>query len=301
MTKRILFTGGTGKAGRHVLPWLLDKGYEILNFDLRPFAHPKIPTLVGDITDSGQVFNAMTSHFSFAGLSAGKAPDPVDAVVHFAAVPRILIKPDNETFRINVMGTYNVIEAAMKLGILKVIIASSETTYGVCFAEGDKDFHQFPLEEDYDVDPMDSYGLSKLVNEQTARAFAARFKADIYALRIGNVIEPQEYSRFPEFIAHPASRKRNAWSYIDARDLGEIVHLCLERDGLGFAVFNAVNDSITADQPTAKFLEKWCPNVPLTRPLSGLEAPLSNRKAREILGFREQHDWREELKKLGHS
>ena len=64
----------------------------------------------------------------------------------------------------------------MKLGIRKVVIASSETTYGVCFAEGDKDFHQFPLEEDYDIDPMDSYGLSKVVNEKTARAFAMRYR-----------------------------------------------------------------------------------------------------------------------------
>ena len=87
----------------------------------------------------------------------------------------------------------------MKLGVRKVIIASSETTYGVCFAEGDKDFHAFPLEEDYDVDPMDSYGLSKVCNEKTARAFAMRYKADIYALRIGNVIEPHEYGMFAEF------------------------------------------------------------------------------------------------------
>ena len=130
--------------------------------------------MVGDITEGAQVFNAMTTHFSFDGLNAGKAPGPVDAVVHFAAVPRILINPDDETLRVNVMGTHNVIEAAMKLGIRKVVIASSETTYGVCFAEGEKDFHAFPLEEDYDVDPMDSYGLSKLVNEQTARAFAAQ-------------------------------------------------------------------------------------------------------------------------------
>jgi UDP-glucose 4-epimerase len=158
------------------------------------------------------------------------------------------------------MGTYNVIEAAMKLGIRKVVIASSETTYGVCFAEGDKDFHSFPLEEDYDVDPMDSYGLSKVVNEKTARAFAARFNSDIYALRIANVIEPHEYRRFPGFVADPASRKRNAWSYIDARDLAQIVHLCLQRDGLGFQVFNAVNDTITADQPTAAFLAR-CPTA----------------------------------------
>lgn len=299
MTKRILFTGGTGKAGRHVLPWLLERGYRILNFDLKPFEHPAIPTLVGDITDEGQVFNAMTMHFGFAGFDEGRPAAPVDAVVHFAAVPRVLINPDNETYRVNVMGTYNVVEAAMKLGIRKVVVASSETTYGVCFAEGDRDFKQFPLEEDYDVDPMDSYGLSKVVNEQTARAFAQRFRADIYALRIGNVIEPHEYDRFPSFVADPPSRKRNAWSYIDARDLAQIVHLCLERDGLGFQVFNAVNDTITADLPTAEFLAKWCPDTPVTRPLDGHEAPLSNRKIREVLGFSEEHDWRKEIGRSG--
>ena len=298
MAKRILFTGGTGKAGRHVLPWLLDQGYEILNFDLQPLAHSQISTLIGDITNSGQVFNAMTSHFSRTGLTVGKPPGPVDAVVHFAAIPRILLRPDDETFRTNVMGTYIVIEAAMKLGIRKVIIASSETTYGVCFAEGDRDFDHFPLEEDYDVDPMDSYGLSKVVNEKTARAFAARFKADIYALRIGNVIEPHEYGRFPGFAADPPSRKRNAWSYIDARDLAQIVHLCLQKDGLGFQVFNAVNDTITADMPTAEFLAKWCPGIPVTRQLTGYEAPLSNRKAKQMLGFKEQHDWRNEVRAL---
>ena len=150
----------------------------------------------------------------------------------------------------------------IKLGVRKVIIASSETTYGVCFAEGDKDFHEFPLEEDYDIDPMDSYGLSKLLNEKTARAFAMRYGADIYALRIGNVIEPHEYGRFPGFVAEPMSRKRNAWSYIDARDLAQIVHLCLQKDGLGFQVFNAVNDTITADLPTARVPRPLLPQDP---------------------------------------
>jgi len=298
MSQRILFTGGSGKAGRQVLPWLARRGYEILNFDLTAFDHPHIPTLVGDITNAGQVFNAMTAHFDFGGFAHGQPPAPVDAVVHFAAIPRVLLVPDDETFRVNVMGTYHVIEAAMKLGVRKVIIASSETTYGVCFAEGDKDFHAFPLEEDYDSDPMDSYGLSKVINEKTARAFAARFKADIYALRIGNVIAPDEYDRFPGFLAEPLRRKRNAWSYIDARDLGQIVHLCLQKSGLGFQVFNAVNDAITADEPTAEFLRKWCPRTPHRRPLVGQEAPISNRKIREVLGFKEEHHWRDELRRL---
>lgn len=292
MARRIVFTGGSGKAGKHVVPWLKAKGYEILNLDLKPLDCPDVNTLYTDVTDSGQVFNALSAHFSFDGYATGKGPAKVDAVVHFAAIPRIQLQPDNLTFTANVTSTYNVIEAAVKLGIRKVIIASSETTYGVCFAEGDKDFHHFPLEEDYDTDPMDSYGLSKVVNEKTARAFAMRYGADIYALRIGNVIEPHEYDRFPAFMADPLSRKRNAWSYIDARDLGQIVHLCIEKDGLGFEVFNAVNDTITAREPTADFLARWCPGTPVRRPLKGDEAPLSNRKARDVLGFVEEHNWR---------
>lgn len=296
MAKRIVFTGGSGKAGRHVVPWLKAKGHDILNVDLKPLDCPGVNTLIADVTDSGQIFNAFSMHFGFEGYETGKGPAKVDAVVHFAAIPRVLIEPDNVTFDVNVKSTYNVIEAAVKLGIRKIIIASSETTYGVCFAEGDKDFHHFPLEEDYDIDPMDSYGLSKVVNEKTARAFAMRSGADIYALRIGNVIEPHEYERFPAFIADPMSRKRNAWSYIDARDLGQIVHLCLAKDGLGFQVFNAVNDMITANEPTAEFLKRWCPKTPHRRPLQGREAPLSNHKARDVLGFAEEHNWRKYVK-----
>jgi UDP-glucose 4-epimerase len=278
------------------VPHLLAKGYAILNVDLKPLDLPGVSTLIADLTDSGQAFNALTSHFGFDGYERGRLPSAPDAVVHFAAIPRVLIEPDNVTFAANVISTYNVIEAAMKLGVRKVIIASSETTYGVCFAEGDKDFHSFPLEEDYDVDPMDSYGLSKVCNEKTARAFAMRYGADIYALRIGNVIEPHEYKMFETFLADPMLRKRTAWSYIDARDLGEIVRLCLEKDGLGFQVFNATNDTITLETPTQEFLSKTFPNVPITRPLEGFEAPLSNRKAREVLGFKEAHNWRKYVK-----
>jgi nucleoside-diphosphate-sugar epimerase len=290
--KRIVFTGGSGKAGRHAVPHLKAKGYDILNVDLKPLDCEGVNTLIADLTESGQAFNALTTHFGFEGFDDGKPPSAPDAVVHFAAIPRVMIEPDNVTFAANVISTYNVVEAAMKLGVRKVIVASSETTYGVCFAEGDKDFHSFPLEEDYDSDPQDSYGLSKVCNEKTARAFAMRYGADIYALRIGNVIEPHEYGPFAHYAAHPMTRKRNAWSYIDARDLGEIVHLCLEKDGLGFQVFNATNDTATLNTPTADFLKQHFPNTPITRPLGEREAPLSNRKAREMLGFREAHDWR---------
>jgi nucleoside-diphosphate-sugar epimerase len=106
MGKRIVFTGGTGKAGRHVVPYLAAKGHAILNVDLKPLDLPGVNTLIADVTDSGQVFNALTTHFDFAGFNDGKPPGAPDAVVHFAAIPRVLIEPDNETFAANVISTY---------------------------------------------------------------------------------------------------------------------------------------------------------------------------------------------------
>lgn len=291
--KRIFFTGGSGKAGKHVIPYLLDQGHRVMNVDLVPLDHPGVDNLIADITDSGQMFNAISSYATLDELEPGTGVPAFDAVVHFAAVPRILINPDNETFRVNTMGTYNVIEAAVKLGIEKVIIASSETTYGICFSDGQTDPKVLPLEEDYDVDPMDSYGLSKVVNEKTARSFQRRSGIDIYALRIGNVIEPHEYAElFPHYFENPQVRRRNAFCYIDARDLGQIVDLCIQKDGLGYQVFNAGNDHNGAVIPSQELANRFFPNVPISRDLDEHEALFSNRKIREVLGFKEQHNWR---------
>ncbi len=289
---RVLFTGGSGKAGRHVVPYLVAKGHDVLNVDLTPLNAAGAGDLIADITDLGQMYSAMRAHFGFAGLETGQGAQPVDAVVHFAAVPRILIAPDAETYRVNVMGTYNVIEAAAKMGVRKIIIASSETTYGVCFSEGQTDPAYLPLDEDYDVNPMDSYGASKVVNEVTARAFARRFGIDIYALRIGNVMEPQDYAAFPDYAKSPATRRRIAFSYIDARDLGQMVDCCLAKNGLGYQAFNVSNDNNSVPQPNAQLLAEYFPNVPLKRPITETEALFSSKKAREVLGFAPRYNYK---------
>ena len=51
MAKRIVFTGGSGKAGKHVVPWLKAKGHEILNVDLKPLDCPGVNTLITDVTE----------------------------------------------------------------------------------------------------------------------------------------------------------------------------------------------------------------------------------------------------------
>lgn len=207
--------------------------------------------------------------------------------------------PDNELFRINTMSSYNIIEAACKLGIKKIILASSITTYGVTYAEGDVDFPHFPLTEESPTQPMDVYATSKLCMERVAESFARRFKGvDIYALRIGGVIEPDRFEeKLKSYIEEPEKWKPHAWSYTDARDLGSMIQCCLAKDGLGFQVFNAVNDEITnvAHRTTERFLKSICPNTPFTREMGPREAPVSNTKIKDMTGFKEEFGWREML------
>lgn len=290
---RILFTGGSGKAGRHVVAYLLDQGHRVLNIDLVPLDHPGVDNLMADITDSGEMFNAMTSYAGFDELEPGTGVPKFDAVVHFAAVPRILLRPDNETFRVNTMGTYNVIEAAVKLGIPKVIFASSETTYGVCFADGPRKPDYIPVDEDHPVVPEDSYAMSKVANEVTARSFQARSGIDIYGLRINNVMEPGDYVEyFPDYLKNPDLRERNIFSYIDARDLGQIVDLCLKTDGLGYQIFNASNDDNSVNLTSAEIAKRYYQGVPQRREMGRHETFYSNAKIRDMLGFRQNHHWR---------
>ncbi|MBF9060321.1 NAD-dependent epimerase/dehydratase family protein [Rhodobacterales bacterium HKCCSP123] len=293
---RIMFTGGSGKAGRHVIPYLLRHGHRVLNVDRVPLEVEGVDNRIADITDAGQMFDVMSSYAGFDELEPGTGVPRFDAVVHFAAVPRILMTSDNECFRVNTLGTYNVIDAALKLGIRKIVFASSETTYGVCFADGERKPEYLPVDEDHPTVPEDSYAMSKVVNEATARSFQRRSGADIYGLRINNVVEPHEYAQnFPAYIADPALRRRNFFAYIDARDLGQMVDRCLHVDGLGYEVFNVSNDGHSVDRTTAELIGEFYAGVPLTRDMGERETFFANAKAKAMLGFAPRHDWRDDL------
>ena len=91
----------------------------------------------------------------------------------------------------------------------------------------------------------------------TARSFHARTGADIYGLRINNVIEPDEYAElFPPFLEEPALRRRNIFAYIDTRDLGQMVQRCLETDGLGYEVFNVANADMSVAATTQEIRDR---------------------------------------------
>ncbi|MFW5468577.1 NAD-dependent epimerase/dehydratase family protein [Knoellia sp. CPCC 206435] len=292
---RIFFTGGSGKAGKHVATFLAQQGHQVTNADLVPLGDPGVSDLKVDLTDVGQVYSALAGLARMNELELASVP-AYDAVVHFAAVPAILLTADAPTFATNVVSTYNVIEAATRLGIRKVVFASSETTYGVCFAQGERRPQYLPVDEEHPTVPEDSYAMSKVANEVTARSFQARTGADIYGLRINNVIEPHEYAEsFPAYLADPALRRRNIFAYIDTRDLGQMVHRCLEVDGLGYEVFNVANADMSVAATTDEVRERFYDGVPVTREMGRDETFYSIDKARELLGFDPQHSWRDVL------
>ncbi|NAZ82720.1 NAD-dependent epimerase/dehydratase family protein [Kineococcus sp. R8] len=297
---RIFFTGGSGKAGHHVAPYLASQGHHVTNADLTPLRHPDVTDLRVDLTDAGQVYSALAGMPTMADLEAA---DPragggsgYDAVVHFAAIPSLLLAPDATTFAANVLGHYHVLEAATRLGIRKVVFASSETTYGVCFARGERKPLYVPVDEEHPVVPEDAYAMSKVAGEVVARSFAARTGADVYGLRINNVIEPHEYAeKFPPFLADPSLRRRNIFAYIDTRDLGQLTLRALETDGLGYQVFNVANADMSVAATTREVIDTFYADVEVRREMGRDETFYSIDKARDLLGYAPQHSWRDVL------
>ena len=292
---RIFFTGASGKAGKHVAPYLAAQGHQVTNADLVPLGHPDVADLRVDLTDAGETYSAMAGLATFDELELDEKPS-YDAVVHFAAVPAILLTSDARTYATNVLSTYNVLEAATRLGVRKVVFASSETTYGICFAQGERRPLYVPVDEEHPTVPEDSYAMSKVANEVTARSFQARTGADVYGLRINNVIEPHEYDgMFPPFLEDPALRRRNVFAYIDTRDLGQMVRRCLEVDGLGYEVFNVANADMSVAATTDEVRDRFYEGVEVRREMGRDETFYAIDKARDLLGFEPEHSWRDVL------
>ncbi len=292
---RIFFTGGSGKAGRHVAPYLADLGHHVTNADLVALEHPAVADLRVDLTDAGETYSALAGLATMDDLESAQKP-AYDAVVHFAALPRILLASDTRTYATNVLSTYNVLEAATRLGVRKVVFASSETTYGICFAQGERRPQYVPVDEDHPTVPEDSYAMSKVAGEVTARCFQARTGADVYGLRINNVIEPHEYAElFPDFFDDPSLRRRNLFAYIDTRDLAQMTQRCLETDGLGYEVFNVANADMSVAASTQEIRDRFYHGVEVRREMGRDETFFAIDKARDLLGYAPQHSWRDVL------
>ncbi|MDD9271533.1 NAD-dependent epimerase/dehydratase family protein [Paenibacillus sp. GCM10023248] len=281
--KRIIITGGSGKAGQWILKHFVDHGYDVINLDVKAPAEPICRTIITDLNDLGQVINALSPY------STGNRKE-VAGIVHFAAIPQAYTHTNDVCFRNNVMSTYNVLEAAANLGIGKVVIASSESSYGICFASEFFEPQYLPIDEDHPQLPEDSYGLSKVVNEVTAQAFNRRTGMQVVSFRLGNILVPESYAQIKANFDDTDARLRILWSYIDARDVASACHKAIEADGLGAEALIIAADDSSSNRMTRELVEKYLPGVQDIRsPLEGRTSLISNAKAKRLLGWEPQY------------
>jgi nucleoside-diphosphate-sugar epimerase len=281
-TQRVLVTGGTGKAGHWIVKHLVERGYDVVNVDLRLPAQPICRCLTADLTDLGQVVDAFSPH------STGSRA-PYAGVIHMAAIPRPHMHPNSEVWRVNTLSTYNVLEACGLLGIRRVVLGSSESSYGLCFANEFFEPKYLPLDEAHPQLPEDTYGLTKLVGEATAAMFHRRDGTQILSYRIGNVLSPEDHASIKARFDHPEDRLRILWSYIDARDLAITCRLGIEKDGLGCEPLIIAADDSSSIIPSRELVRRFLPGVKDIRSdLPGRTSLISNRRAKELLGWKQQ-------------
>ncbi|MVA75141.1 NAD-dependent epimerase/dehydratase family protein [Auraticoccus sp. F435] len=279
---RIAVTGGSGKLGRTVVRELQRNGHEVVNLDRQGARGPGY--LPVDITDLGQVVDAL------AGVNRS---EPVEALVHLAAIPAPGLATDAATFSHNLVGTFNVFWAAVRLGITKIVYASSETVLGLPF---DTPPPYIPVDEEYPARPESVYSLVKHLEETMAVELCRWYpELSISAFRFSNVMEPADYAAFPAFDADARARSWNLWGYIDARDGAHAVECALRRAPQGFERYVVANADTVMSRPNAELVQEVFPGVEY-RPTAGPnDTLLSIDKARRLLGYEPRHSWRDHV------
>ena len=279
---RVVVTGGSGKLGRVCVRDLRAHGYDVTNVDTIPGEGPREATVVADLADFGQTLEVLSA--------VDDRYRAVDAVVHLAAIPAPGLAPNHEIFRVNTLSTYNVFEAARRLGIRNVVWASSETVLGLPFATPPP---YIPVDEEYDARPESAYSLSKEVGERMANQFCRWDPAlKIACLRFSNVMYEEEYAGFPAFDADAAARRWNLWGYIDARDGAQAIRRALEADFTGAEAFIIANADTVMSRPNAELVAEQFPGVELREGIGDTETLLAIDKARRMLGYEPAYTWR---------
>ena len=273
---RVVVTGGSGKGGRWVVRDLRDHGHDVVNVDLVPDGSANDLFLLTDLTESGQVQDVVRG---------------ADAVVHFAAIPAPGLRPIAETYRINMVSTWNVFHAATAAKVKRVVWASSETVLGLPF-DRPPDFA--PIDETITPRPETSYALSKLVGETLAEQLNRQTGTPFVGLRISNIMEPADYARFPSWQDDARIRKWNLWGYVDARDVAAAVRNAVEADTTGAEVCIVAAADTVMNRDSADLMAEVFPDVPLRRPVTGRETLLAIDHARDVIGYQPTHSWHDE-------
>ena len=285
MTK-VLVTGGSGKMGQVIIGDLLANGYEVVSTDHKK---PKITEgfefIPADVTDPDEAMRVM---------------EGCDKVIHMAAIPNPLIASEWEVLRVNTMSNWAVLEAAEKHGIRNIVMASSINAVGASFSRHRVSRPYFPIDEEQDTLCQDSYAMSKWYGEIMADTFVRRNpgKMQIASMRfhwLGHKHEQLERKNARgTYLTNPL--RRNAmdfWGYSDIEEAAVACRLALEKKWDGHEAFfiNATDTFI--EVPTEEAIAMAHPDSEIRTPLPGFTSAISPAKAKRILGWEQQHSWRD--------
>ncbi len=298
---RILVTGGAGKIGGYVLRELLGAGHEVSDFGRSAPLIEGVPFVRGDITDLERVREACRGF---------------DAIAHVAAVPGagIGVSPERLMY-VNVRGTFNVLEAAVREGVGSVVFASSNAAMNLQYDQRDTYPRYFPIDEDHPAEPRNEYGISKLVNEVTCKHYSEFYGLSTICLRINHnwyldrqgaeiavssgwnkgmkITVEEQWAGYRRYLEDESRGRANLWAVSDARDAAQAFRLALENEDIDHEVFQINGFDTCSGVETAKLIGRYYPDVPLKKRMEGHETLITYDKAEEMLGFRPRYTWRD--------
>jgi nucleoside-diphosphate-sugar epimerase len=292
--RRICVTGASGQAGRAVVQELVEHGYEVSATDISSTRDDlEAGALRADLTDYGQALEALKG---------------ADAVIHLANIPAPGICTPAVTFNANMTMNFNVFHAAAKLGLRRVVWASSETTLGLFFGIGPQQWPSLeaeglppryaPVDEDHYPLPTATYALSKVASETIAEHIAQWSGIPFVALRFSNIMLQDDYEEFPSFWPDPQVRKWNLWGYVDVRDVAAACRLALEAPAetvAGSPSFIIAAADTVMNRSSSALLAEVFPGVPLTREVREFDTLLAIDRARQTIDYEPQHSWRDHV------
>jgi nucleoside-diphosphate-sugar epimerase len=282
---KVVVTGGSGGIGHLVCMDLAEHGHEVVNTtrSAPKLPQPGVKFIQANTSDMGELVSA------FAGA---------DAVMHIAAIPNPVHTPAQVVFNENTAGTYNVCEACYALGIGSVIYASSINHLGLDFRYRDFTPDYFPVDEEHPTRAQDPYALSKVASEEILHGFHRRCGMRTISIRPPAVVLPDQYQRrFEANRANPLVAGGFLWTYVDARDLATIFRLALEKTDLQDEVIYGTAEDAWAERPLAELVPQYFAGAgDKAAHLTGTEAGVTNARAKELLGFKQQYYWRDIVK-----
>jgi nucleoside-diphosphate-sugar epimerase len=271
----ILVTGGSGRIGRYVMRDLVAAGHNVTNADIA--SGPALPGgfLRVDLTDPGDVYQALAYTKS-------------EAVVHLGAWADAGKVPDTRTYGDNVRGAYNVFQACADLAIQRIIYASSAQVYGFAHAAP----AYAPVDEDHPLRPCNSYALAKVAAEDAAAYFIKHFGLNILSFRFMGVRMPSEIAgQIDAMTANPASGAWLLWTRLDARDAARACRLAIEAASVPSGPYNITGPRVVLEQSTAELVATYFGEQTKVGDLPGNVSPLSITRAKDAFGYQPQYAW----------